>query len=114
MTNNERNDEQMLITPEELSRHLDDPLWVVFDTRHDLANPAKGPEAYAAGHIPGAYFISVDHDMAGERNGRNGRHPLPDLDAFAKKMNARGVAPGTQVVIYDDMGGNYAVRLWWL
>jgi thiosulfate/3-mercaptopyruvate sulfurtransferase len=104
----------MLITPEELSRHLDDPLWVVFDTRHDLANPAKGPEAYAAGHIPGAYFISVDHDMAGERNGRNGRHPLPDLDAFAKKMNARGVAPGTQVVIYDDMGGNYAVRLWWL
>ena len=104
----------MLITPEELSRHLDDPRWVVFDTRHDLANPAKGREAYAAGHIPGAYFVSVDDDMASAKDGRNGRHPLPHLDAFANKMNACGVAPGVQVVVYDDAGGTYAVRLWWL
>jgi thiosulfate/3-mercaptopyruvate sulfurtransferase len=104
----------MLITTEVLAHHLDDPRWVVFDTRHDLANPAKGPEAYAAAHIPGAYFVSVDDDMSGTKTGRNGRHPLPDLDAFAKKMNACGVAPGVQVVIYDDAGGTYAVRLWWL
>jgi thiosulfate/3-mercaptopyruvate sulfurtransferase len=104
----------MLITPQALSQHLDDPRWVVFDTRHDLTNPAKGPEAYAAGHIPGAYFVSVDHDMSGTKTGRNGRHPLPDLDAFSKRMSACGVAPGVQVVIYDDAGGTYAVRLWWL
>ena len=104
----------MLITPEELARHLHDPDWVVIDTRHDLTNPEVGPRVYAEGHIPGAYFLHVDHDLSGPKNGKNGRHPLPDLDEFARKLNERGVAPGKQVVVYDDMGGNYAVRLWWM
>jgi thiosulfate/3-mercaptopyruvate sulfurtransferase len=29
-------------------------------------------------------------------------------------MNARGVAPGRQVVVYDDGGGSFAARLWWM
>ena len=104
----------LLIKTEELARHLDDPNWVVFDTRHDLMNPDKGPQAYAAGHIPGAYFLHTDHDLAGPKTGKNGRHPLPDLGVFAAKINAAGVKPGTQVVVYDDLSGNFAVRLWWM
>ena len=104
----------MLVTPEELARHLDDPGWIVIVTRHDLTNPEVGPRVYAEGHIPGAYFLHVDHDLSGPKNGKNGRHPLPDLDEFARKLNERGVAPGKRVVVYDDMGGNYAVRLWWM
>jgi thiosulfate/3-mercaptopyruvate sulfurtransferase len=104
----------MLVTTQELARHLDDPRWLVFDTRHDLLDPAKGPAAYAAGHIPGAYFLHVDHDLAGPRTGSNGRHPLPDVRQFAARMNERGVTPDSQVVVYDDMGGNFAVRLWWM
>src|SRR5687767_10815455 len=104
----------MLTTTEELSRHLGDPGWVVFDTRHDLMDTAKGRKAYDAGHVPGAYFISVDDDLAGNRTGSNGRHPLPDLAAFAAKMTRCGVSPGTQVVVYDDLSGNFAVRLWWM
>ena len=104
----------MLITTEELAKHLGDPDWVAFDTRHDLADPAKGRTAYAAGHIPGAYFASLDDELSGAKTGRNGRHPLPDLAAFSARMNARGVRPGAKVVIYDDTGGSYAVRLWWL
>ena len=104
----------LLVTTAELAAHLDDPAWVVFDTRHDLLDPEKGPRAYADGHIPGAYFIHTDYDLSGAKTGKNGRHPLPDLDTFAEKMNARGVAPGVQVVVYDDMGGNFAVRLWWM
>jgi thiosulfate/3-mercaptopyruvate sulfurtransferase len=104
----------MLVTTEELARHLDDPAWVVFDTRHDLMDVHKGRRAYAAGHVPGAYFLHVDDDLSGRMTGSNGRHPLPDVDAFAAKMNERGVAPGVQVVAYDDLGGNYAARLWWL
>ncbi len=106
--------EKMLVTPEELAAHLDDPTWVVFDTRHELTDPARGPAAYAAGHIPGAYFLHVDHDLAGHHTGSNGRHPLPEPPDLAAKLSERGVAPGTQVVIYDDLGGNYAVRLWWM
>ena len=105
---------KLLVTPEELQRHLDDPSWVVFDTRHELTDPKKGPKAYAEGHVPGAYFLHVDHDLAGKKTGTNGRHPLPDLWEFAAKLNGCGVSPGVQVVVYDDMGGNYAVRLWWM
>ena len=106
--------EKLLVTPEELARHLDDPGWVVFDTRHDLMDPGKGRKAYAAGHIPGAYFLHVDDDLSGKKTGRNGRHPLPALDEFAARLNQRGVTPETQVVVYDDLAGNFAVRLWWM
>jgi len=104
----------ILVTTEELAKHLDDPQWVVFDTRADLLDHAKGRRAYEAGHIPGAYFLDTENDLAGPKTGKNGRHPLPDLDEFAAKMNQRGVGPGVQVVVYDDLGGNFAVRLWWM
>ena len=104
----------MLVTPEELQAHLDDPGWIVFDTRHELTDPARGPKVYAEGHIFGAHFIHVDHDLAGHHTGTNGRHPLPEPAAFAAMLNERGLVPSSQVVIYDDMGGNYAVRLWWM
>jgi thiosulfate/3-mercaptopyruvate sulfurtransferase len=104
----------MLVTAEELASHLDDPKWVVFDTRHELSDPGTGPRLYAAGHVPGAYFLHVDDDLSGPRTGKNGRHPLPNLDTFAAKINRAGVTPETQVVVYDDMSGNFAVRLWWM
>jgi thiosulfate/3-mercaptopyruvate sulfurtransferase len=104
----------LLVTAEELAKHLDDPKWLVFDTRHDLMDVGKGREAYAAGHVPGAYFLHVDDDLSGPKTGKNGRHPLPDLATFAATMNECGVAPGTQVVVYDDLSGNFAVRLWWM
>jgi thiosulfate/3-mercaptopyruvate sulfurtransferase len=104
----------ILVSPEELAGHLDDPDWVVFDTRHDLGDVEKGRRAYAAGHVPGAYFMHLDEDLSGPKTGKNGRHPLPGLAEFAERMNASGVTPGTQVVIYDDAGGSLAARLWWL
>jgi thiosulfate/3-mercaptopyruvate sulfurtransferase len=102
------------VTTQELQARLDDPAWVVFDTRHDLMDVGKGRRGYAAGHIPGAYFLHTDEHLSGAKTGSNGRHPLPDVDAFAAKMSACGVKPGVQVVAYDDLGGNFAVRLWWL
>jgi len=106
--------EKILVSTAELAEHLGDPGWVVIDTRHDLMNPAKGPQLYGQGHIPGAFFMHVDTDLSGAKTGKNGRHPLPDLDEFAAKLTERGVAPGTQVVVYDDIGGNFAARLWWM
>ena len=46
--------ERMLVTPEEMHAHLDDPEWVAFDVRHELTDPSRGPKAYAEGHVPGA------------------------------------------------------------
>jgi thiosulfate/3-mercaptopyruvate sulfurtransferase len=88
--------------------------WVIVDCRHNLADSQAGRNAYIQGHIPGAYFLHLDHDLAGPVNGKNGRHPLPDPAEFEKKLMAIGIGPETQVVAYDDAGGAYAARLWWL
>jgi len=90
------------------------PHWVIIDCRHNLADPLAGQRAYEAGHIPGAFFLHLDYDLAGPNTGKNGRHPLPNPDELARKLMNLGVGPETQVVAYDDAGGAYAARLWWL
>lgn len=86
----------------------------VFDCRHDLRDPDYGSAGYAAGHIPGAQFLNLDRDLSGEKTGRNGRHPLPGRTRLAARLGDLGVGDATQVVAYDDMGGMFAARLWWL
>jgi thiosulfate/3-mercaptopyruvate sulfurtransferase len=103
-----------LIDTETLARHLEDPGWVVFDCRHDLANPDWGAAEYAVSHVPGARFLHLDRDLSGPMTGRNGRHPLPDPATLAAKLGAAGVGPATQVVTYDGQGAAYAARAWWL
>jgi thiosulfate/3-mercaptopyruvate sulfurtransferase len=103
-----------LVSADELAAHLDDPNWRIFDCRHDLQDTAYGEKAYLKGHIPGALFLHLDRDLSGEKNGRNGRHPLPSREAFAAKMAACGVGPDTQVVAYDNEGSIFASRLWWM
>lgn len=103
-----------LISCDQLARELDNPAWVVVDCRHDLANPEFGRQAYADGHIPGAVFIHMDDDLSGPKTGRNGRHPLPDPARLARRLGALGIDSSKQVVAYDDAGGMYAARLWWL
>ena len=78
----------MLISCAELASHLSDASWVIFDCRHDLMDHTKGPRLYAEGHLPGAHFASVETALAGEKNGRNGRHPLPTPAAFAEDAKA--------------------------
>lgn len=87
---------------------------LVLDCRFDLARPAAGAEAYAAGHVPGARHADLDRDLSGPKTGRNGRHPLPSREAFAAWAGAQGVAPGVPVIAYDDAGGAYAARAWWM
>lgn len=103
-----------LVSAEQLIAHLGDPGWRIFDCRHDLQNTGYGAQAYGKGHIPGALFLHLDHDLSGEKNGSNGRHPLPDPEVFAAKMSACGVGPDTQVVAYDNEAGAFAARLWWM
>lgn len=104
----------MLIDVMELSRHGSGTDWIVFDCRHDLFDHEKGARAFRAGHIPGAYFVPFETALAGVKTGSNGRHPLPAASAFADFLNEHGVTAETQIVAYDDVGGQYAARLWWL
>ncbi|RFU48823.1 sulfurtransferase [Paraburkholderia sp. DHOC27] len=86
----------------------------VMDCRFDLADPAAGEKAYAAGHLPGAQYFNLDRDLSGPKTGNNGRHPLPDRAALVALLAGRGLKHGQQVVCYDAQGGMYAARAWWL
>jgi thiosulfate/3-mercaptopyruvate sulfurtransferase len=87
---------------------------VVLDCGFDLADPAAGERAHAAGHLPQAQYVHLDRDLSGAKDGRNGRHPLPTRAVLAARAGAWGIAPGMQVVAYDAQGGPYAARAWWL
>jgi thiosulfate/3-mercaptopyruvate sulfurtransferase len=87
---------------------------VLLDCGFDLADAGAGERAFAAGHLPGAAYAHLDRDLSGRKTGLNGRHPLPERQAWAATLGRLGVAPGTAVVAYDDHGGVYAARAWWL
>jgi thiosulfate/3-mercaptopyruvate sulfurtransferase len=103
-----------VVSTEQLAQHVNDPTWVVIDCRFTLTNTEAGRAAYAQGHIPGARYAHLDQDLAGPKNGINGRHPLPDTQVFAQTLGAWGISADTQVVVYDDSFGAIAVRLWWM
>ncbi|MEA3199560.1 MAG: thiosulfate/3-mercaptopyruvate sulfurtransferase [Thermoplasmata archaeon] len=87
---------------------------VVLDVRHDLKDPEKGPRLWAAGHVPGAFHAHVDRDLSAPMRPQTGRHPLPDIDAFLETCSRWGIDASVQVVAYDDWGGAWASRAWWL
>jgi thiosulfate/3-mercaptopyruvate sulfurtransferase len=87
---------------------------VLLDCGFDLGDPTAGERAYDTGHLPGAHYAHLDRDLSSPKTGRNGRHPLPTREAMSRLAAAWGVAPGVQVVAYDDQGLPYAARAWWL
>jgi len=101
-----------LASTEQLASHLTD--WAIVDCRFDLRNEPWGREQYLASHIPGALYAHLNDDLAGPLTGRNGRHPLPSLEALAATLGRWGITSDTQVVVYDEDVGMYASRLWWL
>lgn len=85
----------------------------VLDVRYRMDGQPAGPEAYAAGHIPGAAYVDLDTELA-DRPGAGGRHPLPPTEVFEKAMRLAGVSGDRSVVVYDDWQGLAAGRCWWL
>lgn len=108
-------DARTLITAPQLRAMLDrhEPC-VVLDCGFDLADPQAGARAYASGHLPGAHYANLETDLSAPKSGHNGRHPLPSREQFARTVAAWGVRPGVAVVCYDDQGGPYAARAWWM
>ncbi|PHV13476.1 sulfurtransferase [Chitinimonas sp. BJB300] len=103
-----------LIQVSELANQLGQTDLVLVDCRHDLTQPEAGRLAYEQGHLPGAVFAHLDHDLSGPKTGRNGRHPLPDPAQLERKLAALGIGTGSHIVAYDAHGGIFSARLWWL
>ena len=103
-----------LIPTAALADLLADSTAVIVDCRFELADTDAGERAYFDAHVPGAVYAHLDLDLSGVKTGLNGRHPLPDPAALVATLGRLGIAPGTQVVAYDQDSGMWASRLWWL
>ena len=103
-----------LVSAQQLAAHLENPDWIVFDCRHDLAAPAAGEALYRTAHIGGARFAHLDRDLSGAKTGTNGRHPLPTREAFAAFLVAAGVNRSSMLIACDASNTLYASRFWWL
>jgi thiosulfate/3-mercaptopyruvate sulfurtransferase len=65
---------------------------------------------YEAGHIPNAVHLRNEEI-------RDAQRPptfLPPVEAFQSLMGRLGISNKTRVIVYDDRGGIYAARLWWI
>lgn len=94
-----------------LAEHLDDV--VVFDSRKYL-DGRSGREQFELGHLPGAVFVDLDEDLAAAPAQPGGRHPMPTAEHFAQAMSRLGYDGSQPAVIYDDVGGGMAARLWFM
>jgi thiosulfate/3-mercaptopyruvate sulfurtransferase len=104
-----------LISTAVLGQHLGQADWAIIDCRHSLADTELGHRNYLEGHIPGALYAHLEEDLSGPIiPGQTGRHPLPAVETFAATLSGWGIDETVQVVVYDDMGGAIAARLWWM
>lgn len=92
---------ELLVDTAWLSQHLSDPNVRIVDMRN---------RGYAEGHVPNAVFL--DNNWI-----RNPKAPptfLPTPQEFEALMGRFGISNSTRVVAYDERGGIYATRLWWI
>jgi len=103
-----------LITPGQLNGLLGSATPpVVLDVRWRLDQP-DGTADYLAGHIPGAVYVDLDHELAAHGEPTDGRHPLPSAAAFQESARRWGIEDGDTVVVYDDWLGFGSARAWWM
>jgi thiosulfate/3-mercaptopyruvate sulfurtransferase len=65
---------------------------------------------YADGHVPGAVYVSP----VAIRDAKAPPTFLPTPAAFEALMASLGIGDATRVIVYDERGGIYAARLWWI
>ena len=87
------------------------------DCRHSLKDKDLGQRLYEDHHIPNAIFAHIEKDLSDpEKISKKiyGRHPLPAVEDFINFLQVNGVNSDTHLVAYDDDGGVYAARFWWM
>lgn len=93
--------DQLLVETDWLASHLDDPNVRIIDMRD--------PDAYEAGHIPGAANIPVGA-IASTVNGI----PMEfDRDEVQAALTEAGLIRNMTAVIYDNLGMMNAARMFW-
>ncbi len=105
---------EVLVTASELGQLISGgaPL-AILDVRWQLTQP-DGQAAYAAGHVPGAVYASLEDELTDHAVMGRGRHPLPSGSALQAATRRWGIDAGSPVVVYDDWNRAGSARAWWV
>jgi thiosulfate/3-mercaptopyruvate sulfurtransferase len=111
---------EYLVETQWLAEHLGDPDLVVLDmTTHlipkpnnVLYDPKPGREDFERGHIPGARFVDIEHELSDPNSSLH--FMLPSAQQFGDVMGRLGVGNDTLVVTYSTANHWWATRLWWM
>ncbi|MBE1445234.1 sulfurtransferase [Paenibacillus sp. OAS669] len=87
---------------------------VIADVRFNPKEAQYGKQAYEAGHLPGAVFVDFKADLTDPAGEHGGRSPLPSPERLAKRFGSLGIDTSSTVVVYEDVNGPAASRLWWV
>jgi len=93
-------DDSVIVSPDWLAAHLDDPTVHVVDVRDAW-------EYDGIGHLPGAVTIPFD---SYRDDSDVDRGTLPGAEAFAELLGDAGIDPDATIVAYDDTHGVFAAR----
>ena len=112
---------QYLVETEWLAEHLGDPDMRIIDCTSYLPDyfeavevtKQSGADNYAQGHIPGAVYVDLIHDLSDPHRPEI-MYPLPPAEQFASVMSRLGVDDGARVVLYDGFLNMWATRVWWM
>ncbi|MGE3275430.1 MAG: sulfurtransferase [Vicinamibacterales bacterium] len=91
----------LLVDTAWLASHLDDPAIRIVDMRR---------QGYDEAHVPGAVLLANEAIRVADRPPTF----LPTPAEFEALMHRLGIGNDTRVIAYDDRGGIYATRLWWI
>ncbi len=92
---------EQLVDTAWLAAHTADPAVRIVDMRRT---------GYAEGHVPGAVALAPE----AIRDATSPPTFLPTPAAFEQMMATLGISNATRVVVYDERGGIYGARLWWI
>jgi thiosulfate/3-mercaptopyruvate sulfurtransferase len=92
---------EQLVETDWVAAHAGDPNVRIVDMRQN---------GFAEGHVPGAAYLAP----VAIRDAKAPPTFLPTPAAFQDQMAELGISDATRVVVYDERGGIYAARLWWI
>ena len=96
---------ELLVDTAWIQEHADDP-----NVR--LIHAGGSADDYAAGHIPGAVFVSVGGEMTNPEDSTQGQ--IMTQEALSELLSRLGVTPETTVVFYDSRNNLQSARAYWV
>ncbi|MFZ3391722.1 rhodanese-like domain-containing protein [Rhodococcus sp. 7Tela_A2] len=110
--------EQVLISAETLARDVG--TYTILDATVSFPKPRfdgdyrpeSGYAAWRGAHLPGSVHADLLGDLSAGHPTLHFSRPTPD--ELARALAELGVAPGADIVVYDDGGMTWASRLWWM